>query len=97
MPVLIGLGGAFDQALAMSRLAAGPHTLTLTAMDAAGHSATATLDLTLGEVIPLTVIGHTPASGAADVGSTYRPQVFFSRPVDPATSTARARRSCAAR
>jgi hypothetical protein len=35
-----------------------------------------------------TITAHTPLDGAKEVGSTYRPQVFFSRPVDPASLTA---------
>jgi hypothetical protein len=31
------------------------------------------------------VTAHTPLDGAVDVGCTYRPQVFFSKPVNPAT------------
>jgi len=31
------------------------------------------------------VSGHTPLDGATDVGLTVTPQVFFSKPVDPAT------------
>src|SRR5262249_21432652 len=31
------------------------------------------------------VTAHSPLLGAVDVGSTVRPQVFFSRPVDPAS------------
>jgi len=31
------------------------------------------------------VIRHTPLDGAVEVGVTYRPQIFFSQPVDPAS------------
>jgi hypothetical protein len=78
----------FSQALDLSRLAAGAHTLTVTARDAAGNTATQTLTLNLPAGIPLTVTSLTPADGAADVGVTFRPKVVFSRPIDPATLTA---------
>ena len=78
----------FSQPLNLSRLAAGNHTLTVTARDAAGLETTQSVPFTLAAAVPLTVSSHTPLSGASDVGSTFRPQVFFSRPIDPGTLNA---------
>jgi YD repeat-containing protein len=81
-------GGGFIHPLDLSKLAAGAHTLTVTAMDAAGLTTTITLDVNLPEPIPLSLAGVTPLSGSSAVGLTVRPQVFFSRPVNPATLNA---------
>ena len=52
---------AFDQALDLSKLAVGTHVLTISAADAAGNTATQTLNnLSLPFLPPLTVIGITP-------------------------------------
>ena len=77
--------GSFDIPLDLSKLAVGTHTLSLRAQDAAGNITTVTKNVTLAVPIPLTIIGMTPQAGASDVGSTFRPQVFFSRPINPAT------------
>jgi len=79
--------GQFDTDLDLSSLGVGAHTLTVAALDAAGHSAVSTLNLTLPESIPLTITRTTPSDGADDVGATFKPQVFFSRPVDVTTLT----------
>ncbi len=81
-------GGGFSQSLDLSRIEPGEHNLTVTARDAAGLETTSTIQFTLGAMIPLTVSSHTPLSGASDVGSTFRPQVFFSRPINPLTLNA---------
>ncbi|WP_419580402.1 Ig-like domain-containing protein [Stieleria magnilauensis] len=75
-------GGAFNTALDLSTLTAGTHTLNVVARDAAGNVTTVSRSVTLPELIPLTITHVTPAAGSSDVGSTYRPQVFFSRPVN---------------
>ncbi len=85
MPVAFNSDGTFSQALDLSRLSAGPYTLVVTAMDAAGNTATQTLQLTQSTAIPLTVTSLTPASGTSDEGVTFRPVVTFSRPIDPST------------
>ncbi|HRF73519.1 MAG TPA: Ig-like domain-containing protein, partial [Accumulibacter sp.] len=77
--------GQFDTAFDLAKLATGTHALTLEATDAAGNRAVSTLNLTLPELIPLTITRATPSSGADDVGATFRPKVFFSRPVDVTT------------
>jgi hypothetical protein len=77
--------GQFTQALDLSRLAAGQHTLAVTARDAAGHETAVSLTVSLAAAVPFTITSFTPRDGAVDVGSTFRPQVFFSRPIDPAS------------
>jgi hypothetical protein len=73
--------GAFDQALELTMLGTGSHTLTLTATDAAGNTTTQTFNLSLPSLPPLTLTGVTPMASAQDVGVTYRPEITFSRPV----------------
>ncbi len=80
--------GAFSQPLDLSRLTVGSHQLRLTARDAAGLETTVTRQFNLQTVIPLTITNLTPSNGSSDIGSTYRPQVNFSRPVDLTTLTA---------
>ena len=46
-----------------------------------------TLHLTLTTLIPLIVTSLTPPPTPADVSVTFRPQVFFSRPIDTTTLT----------
>ncbi len=77
--------GSFSQAIDLSKLPLGSHTLVVSAMDAAGNTATQTLHLTQSTAIPLTVTSLTPSSGTSDVGVTFRPIVTFSRPIDPTT------------
>lgn len=81
--------GAFDQSLtfALAMLSLGNHVLTLTAVDAAGHVTVTSRNVTLDSLIPLEVTSVTPPPGSGDVGSTFRPEIKFSRPVDPATLT----------
>lgn len=89
IPVSFGLTtGTFDQALDLSHLEVGQHSLAITARDAAGTTATTVLTLELAETVPFAVTGHTPQVGASDVGVTFRPKVFFSRAVDPTTLSA---------
>jgi hypothetical protein len=85
MPLAFNSDGTFSQALDLSALAAGNHTLVVTAMDAAGNTQTQTLHLTQPTAIPLTVTALTPAVGSSDVGVTFRPVVTFSRPIDTTT------------
>jgi hypothetical protein len=80
--------GAFDQALDLSRLGTGSHTLAITAEDTAGLESTKTITVSMAAAIPFQVSRVTPVNGAGDVGSTFRPQVFFTRPVDPTSLTA---------
>ena len=78
-------GGPFGHALDLSHLTGGAHTLTVTATDAAGNVTTHIINVTLPAAIPLTLTHHTPDTNANDVGSTFRPEIFFSRPIDITT------------
>ena len=80
--------GTFNQALDLSALAAGAHALAITATDSAGLTTTTTANVNLNVRIPFTVLGGTPMDTAEEIGTTFRPQFFFSRPVDPATLNA---------
>lgn len=73
--------GAFDQPLNLSSLAPGNHSLVVSTRDAAGNTATTTRNVTLPTAIPLTVTEFSPANRSADVGSTQRPKVTFSRAI----------------
>ena len=93
--------GRFDQSLDLSRLAAGSHTLSVTARDAAGQETSVSRSVNLPTAIAFEISSFTPHDGAEDVGTTFRPQVFFSHRSIPrrsrrATSSppARAARSC---
>jgi hypothetical protein len=80
--------GAFDQALDLSKLMSGAHTLTVTARDMAGNTATTNISVTLPAAIPLTVTTFTPTGGSTDIGVTYRPKITFLRAIDTSTLTA---------
>jgi hypothetical protein len=74
--------GAFVQGLRLAELSVGDHTLIVTARDAAGNTSTTTRTVSV-DPLPLLVIERvTPTPGSNDVGTTFRPQVFFSRPID---------------
>ena len=85
MPVVFGSDGSFSQALDLSKLAAGSHTLTVKVQDAAGNTTTETLHLTMAAPIALTVTSLTPTNGSNDASVTIRPKVIFSRPIDTTT------------
>ena len=55
--------GRFDQSLDLSRLAAGSHTLSVTAGDAAGHETTVSRSVNLPTAIPFGIRSFTPAMG----------------------------------
>lgn len=78
-------GGAFSSPLDLSRLAPGEHTLTVVARDAASNETSIQLALTLAAPVPLTIASVSPTPGSDDVGSTYRPKIVFSRPIDGST------------
>ncbi len=84
----IFLADTLDAPLDLSRLATGNHTLTVTAVDAAGNTTTRTVSVSLPAAIPLQITEITPANGADDVGSTFRPKVTFSRAINAATLNA---------
>lgn len=79
--------GSFSISADLSRLIPGPHTVTVSATDSAGLTHSTDESFNLESRIAFRVTDHTPVSGAEDIGSTYRPQVFFSRPVDTDTLT----------
>jgi hypothetical protein len=81
------LTGDFGTVMDLSKLTIGGHALTVSATDAAGNTANVTASVNLPALIPFTIQSVTPAPGSVDVGSTFRPQVSFSRPVDPTTLT----------
>ena len=85
VPVSTGANGAFDVLLDVSKLGAGSHVLVVTATDAAGNVTQVTRHVSLTDTTRFLVSTVSPADGALDVGVTFRPQVFFTRPVDPAT------------
>lgn len=89
MPFLASpAGGDFDVPVDLSHLSSGAHVFTVSARDAAGNVTSIVRNVSLAAPIPLMVTEFTPLNGANDVGSTFRPQVFFSRPVNTATLTA---------
>ena len=77
----------FNAPLQMANLAPGATVLTIRASDAAGNTTTKSINLSLATRIPFNIDRYTPLNGAVDVGTTYRPQVFFSRPVVPSSLT----------
>ncbi len=77
--------GAFNEPLFIGNLATGAHTLTLTARDAAGLTATLARNVTLAQLPPLTITSLTPDDGATELGVTYRPRIIFSRAVNSST------------
>ncbi|MCH8990346.1 MAG: hypothetical protein IIA44_01155, partial [Acidobacteria bacterium] len=78
--------GAFSQTLDLAGIiAAGSQVLTVTVADLAGNQFIDTVNVDVFLQLPFTVAAQTPLSGAVDVGVTFKPQVFFSVPVDPAT------------
>jgi hypothetical protein len=78
---------AFDQALDLTKVGTGNHTLTLTATDAAGNVSTDTLHVSLPALPLLSIADLMPMMSASDVGVTYRLKITFSRPIDPTTLT----------
>jgi Bacterial Ig-like domain/Bacterial pre-peptidase C-terminal domain/SdrD B-like domain/Bacterial Ig domain/LVIVD repeat len=76
---------SFNNDLDISRLAVGPHNLSVTATDAAGNTTQITLSVNLPELAEFNVTSFTPTAGSEDVGVTFRPQVFFSRSVNIST------------
>jgi hypothetical protein len=80
--------GAFTQALGLSGLAAGSHTLSVAARDTAGNTSTTSVTVMLTAAPPVTVASYLPSNGASDIGLTYRPKVVFSAPIDPTSLSA---------
>ncbi len=78
----------FSSLLRVGDVGVGEHTLTVTARDAAGNVSTFTREVVVEALSPFTLGAVNPLDGASDVGSTFRPQVNFSRAVNPATLNA---------
>lgn len=76
------LDGSFSLIIDRSQLGAGSHQLKVTARDSAGNVSTSTIPVTMSSRIPFRINGITPSDGTRDVGSTYRPHIYFTRPVD---------------
>ncbi len=68
------------------QLAEGPNVVQLTVFDAAGNTdndARRSTTFTVVIVVDFRIPTFTPSVGSNDVGTTFRPQVFFSSPVNP--------------
>ena len=78
----------FSVPLNIAALAPGATVLTISIRDAAGHTSSVIRNLSVAQRAPFSVDRFTPLNGARDVGSTYRPQVFFSRAVNPTSLNA---------
>jgi hypothetical protein len=80
--------GEFSVPLNIAALAPGATVLTVSIRDAAGHASSVIRNLTVAQRAAFGVERFTPLNGARDVGSTYHPQVFFSRAVNPTSLNA---------
>lgn len=87
-PVAFGTAGDFAERLDLGALGAGAHNLRLLATDSAGHTTVRNLAFVMDEPAPLRVARFHPADDSAEVGVTFRPQVTFTRAIDPSTLTA---------
>ena len=74
--------GRFDQRFDLSELAPGIHTIRVTARDAAGNVSTTSVNARLVAAIPLTIAAISPTTGESAVGTTVRPKINFSRPIN---------------
>ncbi|WP_339390453.1 Ig-like domain-containing protein, partial [Crocosphaera watsonii] len=83
--VTVDENGNFDQRFDVTGLSFDEHSLTLIATDEAGNITEETVNVTVQELTSLRVTGTTPLDGATEIGSTFRPQVFFSEPIDTST------------
>lgn len=79
------VSGNFVAPLDLSRVAPGVIAWSIQALDAAGNTTTLSGTSNLPQRVPLLVSAFQPAHGATEVGSTYRPQVSFSRPINNAS------------
>ena len=87
-PIPFSATGEYSVPIDLSQLVAGQHTLVVQARDAAGNLSTASRTFQLAAPIPLTLVNHAPLDGAVDLGTTFKPKISFSRPINAATLTA---------
>ena len=80
--------GDYTQALPVANLAIGTHTIVISTQNAAGLTATLTRTASVAALAAFTLSSVTPTNGQINVGTTQRPEIFFSRAVNPATLTA---------
>lgn len=80
-------GSSFTSAIDLSKIQPGSHTLSITTRDSAGLETIAIRSFVMDELIPLTITGNSPSNGSSDIGSTFRPQVHFSRPINTSSLT----------
>ena len=78
---------AFDSPLGYGGLSIGTHALRISATDSAGNIGTDNIQVIVAAPPALTIASLTPAVMAMDVGVTYRPEITFSRAIDPSTLT----------
>jgi Bacterial Ig-like domain/FG-GAP-like repeat/PAP2 superfamily/LVIVD repeat len=76
-----------NRRLPIENLSAGAHILNVTGRDAAGNATTQSYRVNTNPALPFQLVGYNPINGALEVGSTFRPQIFFSHSVDASTLT----------
>jgi hypothetical protein len=86
--LLLDSDNTFSSLLRVGDVGVGAHTLTVTARDAAGNVSTFTREVVVESLSSFTLGAVAPLDGASDVGATFRPQIDFSRAVNPATLNA---------
>ena len=80
--------GQFSQKLDLSNLSPGSHVLKVTAQDAAGNQTVRTFNVTQDQQVRFGIYSVTPVDGSDEIGTTYRPQVYFTRAVETSTLNA---------
>ncbi len=89
IPVATDQRGRFDRELQLAGVADGSNTLSVAAFDRAGNVATTEVDVDVAQnSVAFDLVDHLPVDGADEVGVTFHPQIFFSKPVDPTTLNA---------
>jgi membrane-associated phospholipid phosphatase len=76
-----------DRRLPIENLSAGAHILSVMGRDIAGNVTTESYQVNTNPALPFQLVGYNPINGALEVGSTFRPQIFFSHSVDVSTLT----------
>jgi hypothetical protein len=79
------VSGAFNEPLDFSALLLGDYSLVVTATDSAGNVATEIVQVSLESPPAFALAGISPQHGAIEVGSTFRPRIDFTTPVNSAT------------